>query len=171
MARPPAKKGAPRKGQSVPRVKRPQQIPVRDWRKLSPATKQRYARYLAKHPRAPWTTETRQRARGHRKGEAAQRRSRWEERAYAFAEKQAIRWPGTDVGALAEEHFKAINERRKRFGESDLAKLEAVVTRLEERRSRQPLGERGRPERFMTTVDMEGLGDSYDVPYTVFGYH
>lgn len=89
----------------------------------------------------------------------------------AFAEKQAMRWPGVDQAALAQEHFEAIDDRRKRYGESDLAKLEAMVANLEQRRADRPKTDGGRPERFMTIADMEELGERIAVPYTVFGYH
>jgi hypothetical protein len=162
---------AARKGQATAKapapVKRPSKIPVAEWRKLGEGQRRRYRRYLDKHPSAKWNTETRQRARGHVKGEAAKRRERFADRVYAFAEQQAARWPNGDAEAIAE----AIFDRVKTHGEGQLREMERMVAALEAERAAAPKGPRGRPEAIRSMADMENMAVTYGVPVETFGYH
>jgi len=157
-----AKKAAP-KAASSPRIKRPSQIPASQWRDLGPTTRNRYAKYFAKHPGATITQ-----ARGHKPQEHKGRLDRWRDRAMAFAERQARRFPG-DIAEMAKANFEALDQRRREYGEGDLARFQALVRTLEERRDRAPRGKNSRPEPI--GVDLEELSESYDVPAEVFGYH
>lgn len=154
---------APKSRPDGPRIKRPAQIPAAQWKNLGPTTRNRYAKYFAKHPAATITQ-----ARGHKPAEHKGRLDRWRDRAMAFAERQARRFPG-DLTEMARDHFQALDERRKQYGEGDLARLQAMVRNLEERRARAPKGKKSRPEPI--GVSLDDLGEDYDVPATLFGYH
>ena len=176
MARTPAKKASSRKraggpaparrksnAPAAPRIKRPSQIPPAQWKKLGPTTRDRYAKFFRKHPQGSLT-----RARGHKRGEHLGRLDRWRDRAMAFAERQARRFPG-DIAEMARANYLALDERRKLYGEGDLARFQALVRTLEERRANAPRGKNSRPEPI--GVDLEELSESYEVPAEVFGYH
>ena len=99
----PSTKSRVRASRPTPAPKRPPQVPLADWRKLSDATKKRYSAAAKKNPLA-----TRQQLRGHKPSEHVTRAQHRQERIEAFVAVQAHR--GANAGAdpdTIREHVEA----------------------------------------------------------------
>lgn len=129
----------------------------------------RLRKYQREHPDWKNDPHWKQHARGHKEREHVTRKSRFEERARAFFERQLARFPGEafDIEEQMENLYALVRER----GESVLRDMMNKIAGLEARYARQPMtGKRGRREGL--GVDLGDVASEFgDIAREVFGYH
>jgi hypothetical protein len=173
MARPPRKKAvsrkrsasAARKSEAAP-IRRPSQVPASQWSKLGEASRKRYAGFFKRHPKG-----TIQQARGHRAGEAAERRSKLDQRIDDFAARQEAR--GARQGADADVIAEKIRARIRRLGVREgFTRLERRIDQLggNYRAMGQPSGQDKTWERQIEPFDLAAEFDDDFDPWELF-YH
>lgn len=132
----------------------------------------RLDKYKREHPGWKSDPHWKQKARGHVEREHVTRKSRFEERAKEWFRSQAMKIPGVDVDDVVDTAWASLQAQIKEQGEGLLRRMQDAVARLNERWRNGPterIGGKSRPRAL--GVSLDELGEDFDMPWEIFGYH